>query len=106
MIIENGDWPFKFLTWYFDLTFIKDIRYLQLFSIYFLLGYKIGKITLNSYLVSLEEIIENCLDIWSGALLIISGYNFGLHLGKTVFTYLILIETIVKLIYPNIWSLG
>ena len=48
----------------------------------FSLDNKTGEITLNAYLISLKEIIESCLNIGSGALLIISGYIFGLIWGK------------------------
>ena len=48
----------------------------------FLLDNKTGEITLNAYLVSLKKIIGSCLNIGSGALLIISCYIFGLIWGK------------------------
>ena len=51
-------------------------------SRYFLLDNKDGEITLSAYLVSLKEVIESCLNIGSGALLIISGYIFGLIYRK------------------------
>ena len=50
----------------------------------FLLDNKTGEITLNANLVSLKEIIEICLNIGNGALLIISGYIFGLTWRKIV----------------------
>ena len=39
----------------------------------FLLANKTGEITLSAYLISLREIIESCLNIGSGALLMKSG---------------------------------
>ena len=45
----------------------------------FLLANKTGQITLKTYLISLREIIESCLNIGSGALLMISGY---IYFGK------------------------
>ena len=65
----------------------------------FLLDSKTGEITLNAYLVSLKEIIESCLNIGSGALLIINGIFLEFFREKTVFTYLILIVRMMKVIY-------
>ena len=48
----------------------------------FLLANKTGEITLTAYLISLKEIIESCLNIGSGVLLMISGYIFGIIWGK------------------------
>ena len=59
-------------------------------------------ITLNAYLFSLREIIESCLIIRSGALLMISGYILGIIWGKDcvyLFTYLIIIARIMEVIF-------
>ena len=59
-------------------------------------------ITLNAYLISLREIIESCLIIGSGALLMIRGYIFGIIWGKDcvyLFTYLILIAMIMEVLF-------
>ena len=56
-------------------------------------------VTLNAYLISLREIIESCLNTGSGALLMISGYIFGIIWGKDFVTYLILIARIMKVIF-------
>ena len=59
-------------------------------------------VTLNAYLISLREIIESCLNTGSGALLMISGYIFGIIWGKHrvyLFTYLILMAGIMKVIF-------
>ena len=94
MILENGDRLFKSLNQY-RLLGVDDLpRSVDIYSNsvdIFLLDNKTGEITLNAYLVSLKEIIESCLNIWSGALLIIrliiSGYIFGI-LWEKDFVYL------------------
>ena len=66
MILENGDQLFKSLNQY-RLFRVHDL--LTTVNIYsysvdiFLLDNKTGEIILNAYLVSLEEIIESCLNI-------------------------------------------
>ena len=62
----------------------------------FLLDNKTGEITLNA--VSLKEIIESCLNIGSGALLIFLDF-FG---DEIVFTYLILTVRMMKVIYLKV----
>ena len=82
MILENGDRLFKSLNQY-RLLGVDDLpRTVNTYGYsvdIFLLHNKIGEITLNAYLISLREIIESCLNIGSGALLMISGY---IYLGK------------------------
>ena len=102
MILENGDRLFKSLNQYRLL----GVDYLpRTVNIYghsvdiFLLDNKTGEITLNAYLISLREIVESYLNIESGALLMISGYIFGIIWEKTVLTCLILIERIMKVIF-------
>ena len=76
MILENGDRLSKSLNQY-RLLGVDDLP--RTVNIYgysvdiFLLDNKIGEITLNAYLISLREIIESCLNIGSGALLMKSG---------------------------------
>ena len=76
MILENGDRLFKSLNQY-RLLGVDDLP--RTVNIYgysvdiFLLDNKIGEITLNAYIISLREIIESCLNIGSGALLMKSG---------------------------------
>ena len=66
LILENGDQLFKSLNQY-RLFRVHDL--LTTVNIYsysvdiFLLDNKTGEIILNAYLVSLEEIIESCLNI-------------------------------------------
>ena len=85
MILENGDRLFKSMNQY-RLLEVDDLpRTVDIYSYpvdIFSLDNKTGEIKLNTYLVSLKEIIESCLNIGSGALLIISGYIFGLIWGK------------------------
>ena len=102
MILENGDRLFKSLNQY-RLLGVDDLP--RTVNIYgysvdiFLLDNKIGEITLNAYIISLREIIESCLNIGSGALLMISGYIFGIIWEKDFVTYLILIARIMKVIF-------
>ena len=102
MILENGDRLFKSLNQY-RLLGVDDLpRSVDIYSHsvdIFLLDNKTGEITLNAYLVSLKEIIESCLNIGSGALLIINGIFLEFFREKTVFTYLILIVRMMKVIY-------
>ena len=84
MILENGDRLFKSMNQY-RLLEVDDLpRTVDIYSYpvdIFSLDNKTGEITLNVNLVSLKEIIESCLNVGSGALLIISGYIFGLIWG-------------------------
>ena len=85
MILENCDRLFKYLN-QCRLLVVNDLpRSVDIYSHsvdIFLLDNKTGEITLYVYLVSLKEIIESCLNIGSGALLIMSGYIFGILWGK------------------------
>ena len=85
MILENGDQLFKSLNQYRLLGIDNLPRTVSIHSYsvdIFLLDNKTGEITLYAYLVSLKGIIDSCLNIGSGVLLIIRGYIFGLLWGK------------------------
>ena len=108
MMLENGDQLFKSLNQY-RLLGVDDLpRIVNIYSYslhIFLLDNKASKITLNAYLVSLKEIIKSCLNIVSGALLLISGYFFGLSWGKDC-VYLFDSHTnIMKVIYLKMEAL-
>ena len=77
IISENEDRLFKSLNQYRSIGVDDLPRTVNIYSYpldIFLLDSKTGEITLNAYLVSLKEIVESCLNIGSGALLIVSGY--------------------------------
>ena len=81
MILENGDQLFKSLNQYRLLGIDNLPRTVSIhnYSVdIFLLDNKTGEITLYAYLVSSKGIIDSCLNIGSGVLLIIRGYIFGL----------------------------
>ena len=102
MILENGDRLFKSWNQY-RLLGVDDLpRSVDVYSHavdIFLLDNKTGEITLNVYLVSSKEIIESCFNIGSGALLTKSGYVLEFFGEKAVFTYLILVVRMMKVIY-------
>ena len=85
MILENGDRLFKSLNQYRFLGVDDLPRTVNMYSYsidIFSLDNKTGEITLNACPVSLKEIIENCLNIGRGALLIIICYIFRLIWGN------------------------
>ena len=104
MILENGDRLFKSLNQYRFLGVDDLPRTVNMYSYsidIFSLDNKTGEITLNACPVSLKEIIENYLNIGSGALLIIICYIFRLIGEMSVFTYLIIIASIMKEIFSQ-----
>ena len=85
IISENEDRLFKSLNQYRSIGVDDLPRTVNIYSYpldIFLLDSKTGEITLNAYLVSLKEIVESCLNIGSGALLIVSGYILEPIWGK------------------------
>ena len=103
MILVNGDWLFKSFNQY-RLLGVDDLpRAVNIYGhsvdTFFLLYNKTVEIKLNAYLICLREIIESCLNMGRGALLMISGYVFEIIWRKDFFTYLILIARIMKVIF-------
>ena len=81
MMLENGNRLFKSLNQYRLLTVDHLPRRVNIYSYLvdiFLSNNKTGEITLNGLLVSLKEFIESCLNIRSGALILMGDYIFVL----------------------------
>ena len=87
-ILQKGDFLFKSLNkyQYLGMEDLPQEFFIENLSINVeFLNIRIGEITAGAYLVSISEIVSDCQQIGTGALLIISNYILGLLWGNQCF---------------------